>query len=98
MMAKIKPILIQEDKVCISVHVIIEPQQGRGYENRLNLHNKDGEGWVCHADFSDMPPQDSFESAIERMKLYLDRYSKALKSNDFKHLNPDKIFSIKHTK
>lgn len=97
-MATIKPKIIQEDEVSISVHVMIEPNSARGYENRLNLYNKDGEGWVCHVDFSDMPPQKSFEDAIDRMKLYLDKYSKALKSKDFKHINPDVIFKTKCTK
>ena len=97
-MATIKPKLIHSDEVSISVHVMIEPNAARGYENRIQLYNKDGKGWVCHTDFSDMPPQESFEDAIDRMSLYLDKYSKALKSKDFKHLNPDKIFATKHTR
>lgn len=97
-MARIKPVIVQEDEVSISVHVMIEPNAARGYENRINLYNKNGDGWVCHADFSDMPPQKSFEDAIDRLRLYLDKYSKALKSKDFKHLNPDNIFTVKHTK
>lgn len=97
-MATIKPKLIQEDEVSISLHVMIEPNSARGYENRVNLYNKGGLGWVCQVNFDDMPPQESFEVAIDRMRLYLDKYSKALKSKDFKHLNPDVIFETKHTK
>lgn len=46
--------------------------------------------------FSDMPPQDTPEEAIDRMGLYLREMAKAMKGRNIKHLKIDSIFNPVH--
>jgi hypothetical protein len=97
-MARIKTRIIQEDEVYANVHVNLDDRGSQGYEASVELFNKDGEGWVAHIKFDDMPPQKSFEDAVDRLGLYLKKMAPALKGKNFKHINPEPLFNPKHFK
>lgn len=88
--------IIQEDEVYASVHVNLDDRGSTGYETSVELYNKDGRGWVANIKFDDMPPQESFEAAVDRLGLYLKNMAPALKGKNFKHINPDPLFKAKH--
>lgn len=97
-MATIRARVIQEDEVYINVHVNLDARGSSGYETNVSLYNKDGNGWTAEINFGDMPPQESFEAAIDRLGLYLRKMAPALKGKNFKQVNPEPIFKTKHTK
>ncbi|AKN44306.1 hypothetical protein [Pseudoalteromonas phage Pq0] len=93
-MSTIKPIKVEKDSVSVNIHVMLDDERGLGYETTMHLIRNECGGWSCNVSFNDMPPQETFEAAIDRMKLYLQKYQKALNGKNFKHLNPDEIFKI----
>ena len=95
-MATVKARLIQKDEVYIDLHVNLDDRGSSGYETTISLYNKDGQGWTADISFDDMPPQESFEAAIERLGLYLKKVAPALKGKNFKHINPEPLFKSKH--
>ena len=95
-MSRVEARVIQEDEVYANIHVNLDPRGSSGYETNIELYNKDGMGWVAHMNFNDMPPQESFEDAIDKLGLYLRKMSTAVKSKNMKHLNPEPIFKAKH--
>lgn len=95
-MATVKARLIQKDEVYINLHVNLDDRGSSGYETTISLYNKDGRGWTADIAFDDMPPQESFEAAIERLGLYLKRVAPTLKGKNFKHINPEPLFKSKH--
>ena len=97
-MSTVKARLIQEDEVYINVHVNLDTRGSSGYETNVELYNKDGKGWIAQINFSDMPPQESFEKAVDRLGLYLKKMAPAIKGKNFKHLNPEPLFQIKSFK
>jgi len=84
--------VIQEDEVYISVKVNLDGRGSTGYTGDLELYNKDGQGWVAHMNLNDMPPQASFEEAVDRLGLYMKKLSVALKGKNVKSLNPEPLF------
>lgn len=96
-MATIKATVIQADEVYANIHVNLDARGSTGYETNVSLYNKNGEGWVAEISFGDMPPQESFEDAIDRLGLYLKKMTPALKGKNFKHINPEPLFKPKHT-
>lgn len=98
-MARIKATVMQDDEVYANVHVNLDQRGSTGYETNISLYNKGGQGWTAEISFGgDMPPQESFEDAIDRLGLYLKRFAPVVKSKNFKHLNPEPIFRPKHTR
>lgn len=95
-MARVKATLIQEDEVYVNLHVNLDDRGSSGYETNISLYNKDGKGWVATVQIDDMPPQESFEAAIERLGLYLKKIAPTLKGKNFKHVNPEPLFKPKH--
>lgn len=95
-MSRIQLRLIQEGEVYINFHVNLDKRGSSGYESTVSLYNKDGEGWIAEMSFSDMPPQETPEEAIDRMGLYLREMAKAMKGKNIKHINIDKIFLPVH--
>ena len=73
----------------INVHVLLVG--GAGYETDVTMFN-DGDGWTASIEFKDMPPQESFEAAIDRLALYLKAMSPQIKPKNLKYANPEKVF------
>lgn len=92
-MATIKLSLIQEDEVYINFHVNLDKRGSTGYETNVSLYNKDGQGWTAQMSFSDMPPQETPEEAIDRMGLYLREMAKVMKGKNIKHINIGSLFN-----
>lgn len=93
---RIKVISVSERKVIANVHVNLDSHSGRGYETDIALVKDENDGWVAEMKFSEMPSQESFEDAIDRMGLYLQKMATAIKSKNLKYLNPEPIFKPKH--
>lgn len=91
-MAAIKLRLIQEDEVYINFMGDINKGGVSGYETDVQLFNKDGQGWVAEVKFSDMPPQETPEDAIDRLGLYLEAMAKVIKGENISHLNIGALF------
>lgn len=91
---------IREDGALINIHVNLDSRGASGYETDIKLYNKAESGfngqWVCDMSFTDMPPQDSPEEAIDRMGLYLRNMAKAMKGKNIKHLHVDTLFKPAH--
>lgn len=95
-MSTIRLRLVQEGEAYINFHVNLDKRGSSGYETSVELYNKDGKGWTASMSFSDMPPQDTPEDAIDRMGLYLREMAKAMKGRNIKHLKIDSIFNPVH--
>ena len=91
-MATIKATVLQEDEAYLNFHVNLDKRGSTGLSTSVELYNKDGNGWTAEMKFSDMPPQETPEDAIDRMGLYLREMAKAMKGRNIKHLNIDGLF------
>jgi hypothetical protein len=93
---RIKAKEFKEDEVTVNIHVNLDSRGGTGYETDIKVTQKQDGKWVASMEFSDMPPQESFEDAIDRLGLYLQKMAVAVKSKNLKYLNPEQIFTAKY--
>lgn len=94
-MATIKLISVSEDEAKINFHEYLEKSH-TVYETDVILKKNDHGEWTAEMKFDNMPPQETPEEAIDRMRLYLQALSKAVKGRNIKHLNLDSLFMATH--
>ena len=90
-MSSVRLVAIQEDGARVNFHVNLDSRGSSGYETDVDIYEKE-EGWVAEIKIEDMPPQSSPEEAADRLSLYLEKLSKAIKGKNIKHLNIDSLF------
>lgn len=84
---------ITNEESVINFHVNLDTRGSRGYETDLVIkHDVDTDRWTAEMFFTDMPPQESVADAVDRLGLYLQHMSKAMRSKNVKHLNIDTLF------
>ena len=88
-----------KDQFKVSVHNMLKGVRGTGYEDTVTFTQRDNGGWIAHMSLGvDMPAQGTPEEAADRLSLYLEAMSKAVKGKNIKHLNLGTMFDPVHKK
>ncbi len=78
----------------IEFHGNLDARGSRGYQTEAVFKEIDGDNeWVASMNICDMTPQESPETAGDRLSQYLLAMSKAVKGRNIKHLKMSTMFN-----